>query len=90
MAKNRLIHMNKGNLRKHAVSKARKALNCPTKENLDYAVDLMFMVDNNGAKCDVCPQDDFGYCGLRREFISWDELRQKYCLPAFIKAFSER
>lgn len=35
--------------------------------------------------CCKCSQDDFGYCGLRKDKISNEERFMKYCFDGFIR-----
>lgn len=77
-------YMTYQNALRHYISKAYKARK---RQNYDEMRTLFSeaigIIDVD--YCFKCSQDDFGYCGLRREKISHEEMFMKYCFDGFIR-----
>ena len=77
-------YMTEQNALRHYISmayKARKRQNYDEMHKLFSEATGIIDVDY----CFKCSQDDFGYCGLRREKISHEEMFMKYCFDGFIR-----
>ena len=77
----RMFNMTPPNAERFILSKVRKALKG---HNIALAASLI-RCDASFHFCDYCPEDDFGYCGLRRDGVPLDEINLKYCLPAWLE-----
>ena len=77
-------YMTEQNALRHYLSKAKKA-----RKRNNYSE--MWKIYSDATRiidvdyCYKCSQDDFGYCGLRREKISNEEQFMKYCFDGFIR-----
>lgn len=77
-------YMTEQNALRHYMSKAKKA-----RKRNNYSE--MWKIYSDATRiidvdyCYKCSQDDFGYCGLRREKISNEEIFMKYCFDGFIR-----
>ena len=76
--------MTEQNALRHYISKAKKA-----RKRNDYSE--MWKIYSEATEiidvdyCYKCSQDDFGYCGLRKDRISNEERFTKYCFDGFIR-----
>lgn len=76
--------MTEQNALRHYISKAKKA-----RKGNDYSE--MWKIYSEATEiidvdyCYKCSQDDFGYCGLRKDKISNEERFMNYCFDGFIR-----
>ena len=76
--------MTEQNALRHYLSKAKKA-----RKRNNYTE--MWKIYSDATRiidvdyCYKCSQDDFGYCGLRRDKISNEERFMKYCFDGFVR-----
>ena len=77
-------YMTEQNALRHYLSKAKKARKRNNHSEMwKIYSDATMIIDVD--YCYKCSQDDFGYCGLRREKISNEERFMKYCFDGFIR-----
>ena len=77
-------YMTEQNALRHYISKAKKAKNRQNYEEMHKLYsEATGILDID--YCFQCSQDDFGYCGLRREKISQEDMFMKYCFDGFIR-----
>ena len=76
--------MTEQNALRHYISKAKKVRKrndysemCKIYSEASEIIDVDY--------CYKCSQDDFGYCGLRKDKISNEERFMKYCFDGFIR-----
>ena len=76
--------MTESNALRHYLAKSKKALKSNDYERMKKICDEAASVIDCGL-CYKCPQDDIGYCGLRRNSdISKEEKFVKYCFPSVL------
>ena len=76
--------MTDGNALKHYLAKGKKALKSNDYERMKKIWNEAASVIDCGL-CYKCPQDDIGYCGLRRNSdIREEEKFIKYCFPCVL------
>lgn len=77
--------MTEGNALRHYLAKGKKALKSNDYERMRSIWNEAASVIDCGL-CYKCPQDDIGYCGLRRNSdISEEEKFVKYCFPSVLE-----
>ena len=73
--------MTETNAIRHALSKGKKAKTYEQKKKIWAEFCNYYYSD----MCDCCTEDDFGYCGLRKEKIPDQCKFVQYCFPSFLK-----
>ena len=81
--------MTKQNSLRHYLSKAKKA-NKRQDYNEMWKLYAKAVSTLDICYCFKCPQDDFGYCRLRRSCITDEERFVKYCFNGFIRDMEEQ
>lgn len=85
--------MTSQNALRHFVIKGRKALKTGDYEKMHEvwkeSLNVLAMSDINPDLCHYCLEDDFGYCGLRKDNILEKDKFVRYCFPSYLKAMEE-
>lgn len=79
-------YMTKQNAQRYFLKRLSIAIGNKDVDKCDKLLDKM--IDNGlycSFRCEFCPHDDIGYCGLRRSKISDEEIKTRYCFPSVLK-----